>query len=39
MIYAYDEPVALPTVDLYDSTAMQLYINAAREMYKQSQEE
>jgi len=31
MIYGQDEPVALPTVDLYDSGMMKLALDAARE--------
>lgn len=39
MIYGQDEPVATPTIDLYDTNMMQMYVNAAREQYKAAQEE
>lgn len=39
MIYGQDEPVALPTVDLYDSGMMQMALNAAKEQYIQARDE
>lgn len=39
MIYGQDEPVATPTIDLYDTNMMQMYVNAAREQYRAAQEE
>ena len=32
----YDEPVAVPIIDLLDSNMMSQYINAAREQYNQA---
>lgn len=33
MIYAYDEPIQLPVVDLYDSGMMGAYLTAAKDQY------
>lgn len=35
MIYGQDTPVALPVIDLYDTGAMRMYVEAAREQYQQ----
>ena len=32
----YDEPVAMPIIDLLDSNMMSQYISAAREQYNQA---
>lgn len=39
MIGMYDEPVAVPIIDLLDSSMMSQYISAAREQYNQSVQE
>ena len=39
MIGMYDEPVAVPTIDLLDSSMMSQYISAAREQYNQAVQE
>lgn len=39
MIGMYDEPVAVPIVDLLDSSMMQMYINAAKGEYERAYEE
>lgn len=39
MIYGQDEPMLFPVADLYDSSMMQMYINAAREQYNQNRED
>ena len=36
MIGMYDEPVAVPIIDLLDSNMMSQYISAAREQYNQA---
>ena len=36
MIGMYDEPVAVPIIDLLDSSMMSQYISAAREQYNQA---
>lgn len=35
MIYGADSPIALPIIDLYDTGAMRMYVDAAREQYQQ----
>lgn len=35
MIYGADSPIALPVIDLYDSGAMRMYVDAARDQYQQ----
>ena len=35
----YDEPVAVPIIDLLDSSMMSQYISAAREQYNQALQE
>lgn len=39
MIGMYDEPVAVPIIDLLDSSMMSQYISAAREQYNQAVQE
>lgn len=39
MIGMYDEPVAVPIVDLLDSNMMQMYINAAKGEYERAYQE
>lgn len=39
MIYAYDQALQLPTVDLYDTQMMAMAINAAKDMYDRGQEQ
>lgn len=39
MIGMYDEPVAVPILDLLDSSMMSQYISAAREQYNQAMQE
>lgn len=39
MITGYEEPVMFPSMNLYDTGMMQMYINAAREQYNQNREE
>ncbi len=39
MIGMYDEPVAVPIIDLLDSSMMSQYISAAREQYNQALQE
>lgn len=31
MIYGADSPIALPVIDLYDSGAMRMYVDAAKD--------
>lgn len=38
MTLGYDEPVAMPVVDLFDNAMMQQYIAAAREQYKEAED-
>ena len=38
MIYAYDQALQLPTVDLYDTQMMAMAVNAAKDMYNRGQE-
>ena len=39
MTYAYDNYVQLPVVDLYDSSIMQMAINAAKDQYDRGQKQ
>lgn len=39
MITGYEEPVLFPSMNLYDTGMMQMYINAAREQYNQNRED
>lgn len=39
MIYGQDEPMLFPVADLYDSTMMKMYIDAAKEQYNQNRED
>lgn len=39
MITGYEEPVLFPSMNLYDTGMMQMYVNAAREQYNQNRED
>ena len=39
MIYAYDQALQLPTVDLYDTQMMTMAVNAAKDMYDRGQQQ
>lgn len=39
MVYAYDQALQLPTVDLYDTQMMAMAINAAKDMYDRGQQQ
>lgn len=39
MITGYEEPVLFPSMNLYDTRMMQMYINAAKEQYNQNRED
>ena len=39
MVYAYDQALQLPTVDLYDTQMMAMAVNAAKDMYDRGQEQ
>lgn len=39
MVYAYDQALQLPTVDLYDTKMMAMAVNAAKDMYDRGQEQ
>ena len=39
MIYAYDTPIQMPTMDLYDKQVMAMAISAAKDVYDKSQEQ
>ena len=38
MTYGYDEPVAMPIIDLLDDNMMQQYVAGAREQYNKSEQ-
>lgn len=39
MIYAYDDYMQIPTVDLYDTQMMAMAVNAAKDMYDRGQQQ
>ena len=38
MIYGYEQPVQLPTLDLYDNQIMAMALNAAKDMYDRNEQ-
>lgn len=39
MIYGYEQPIQLPTLDLYDKSIMAMALNAVKDMYDRGQQE
>lgn len=39
MIYGYEQPIQLPTLDLYDKSIMAMALNAAKDMYDRNEQQ
>ena len=39
MIYGYEQPIQLPTIDLYDKQIMAMALNAAKDMYDRNEQQ